>query len=540
MKAKYALIALLAITFWGCDDNTAGLGLGMIPGSDQNINGKLSTFDVTTESVHAGKIYAMTNVGYVGKFTDETFGTYQAGFLAQLNCPDGLTFPEVYTEKKDASGKVISATGKMVITNEDDETIEIIKDDQGNPIGNIRTTELFLLYDNYFGDSLTACRLSVYELGGDNKETLNTDNAYYTNIIPEEFYDSQNLLGTKAYTAVDYSLSEEDRNSSTYVPYIHVAFKEDRAKEVGKNILEASRAAGKKFNNQLFGKAFPGIYVKSDYGDGTVLYVDQVQMRVVYKCYATDSITGIKLKKQDGVNDSTYYTWRQFASTREIIQANQLSNDEQAINERINEKTCTYLKSPAGIFTEATLPISDIENELTGDTLNAVKLTFTNYNQSSDKKFGMSTPRNVLLIRKKYKDSFFKDNQLSDGITSSLFNSTTTSFTQYTFNNITQMINDCLADGEREEAEKKLKNGGTITLQITNSEGKADTKEVHNIEDWEKYSDWNKFILIPVLVTTDSSSSNNYYGSSSNVISIQHDLKPGYARLKGGTNYVDK
>lgn len=65
MKAKYALIALLAITFWGCDDNTAGLGLGMFPGSDQNINGKLSTFDVTTESVHAGKIYAMTNVGYL-------------------------------------------------------------------------------------------------------------------------------------------------------------------------------------------------------------------------------------------------------------------------------------------------------------------------------------------------------------------------------------------------------------------------------------------------------------------------------------------
>ena len=96
MKAKYALIALLAITFWGCDDNTAGLGLGMFPGSDQNINGKLSTFDVTTESVHAGKIYAMTNVGYVGKFTDETFGTYQAGFLAELNCPSGMTFPRSF------------------------------------------------------------------------------------------------------------------------------------------------------------------------------------------------------------------------------------------------------------------------------------------------------------------------------------------------------------------------------------------------------------------------------------------------------------
>lgn len=49
-----------------------------------------------------------------GKFTDETFGTYQAGFLAQQNCPDGLTFPEVYTEETDASGKVISATGKWL------------------------------------------------------------------------------------------------------------------------------------------------------------------------------------------------------------------------------------------------------------------------------------------------------------------------------------------------------------------------------------------------------------------------------------------
>ena len=79
-------------------------------------------------------------------------------------------------------------------------------------------------------------------------------------------------------------------------------------------------------------------------------------------------------------------------------------------------------------------------------------------------------------------------------------------------------------------------NGGTITLQITKSEGETDTQVVHDIEEWEKYSDWNKFILIPVLVTTDASSSNSYYGSSSNVISIQHDLKPGYARLKGGTN----
>ena len=154
MKAKYALIALLAITFFGCDDNTGGLGLGMFPGNDQNIKGKLSTFDVTTESVKTGDIYAKTNIGYIGKFTDETFGTYQAGFLAQLNCPDGLTFPEPYKEVTDASGNVISATGRMVVDDKDPENKDVTFIKDGNQIiGNIRAVELYLWYDSYFGDS---------------------------------------------------------------------------------------------------------------------------------------------------------------------------------------------------------------------------------------------------------------------------------------------------------------------------------------------------------------------------------------------------
>lgn len=538
MKAKYALIALLAITFWGCDDNTAGLGLGMFPGSDQNINGKLSTFDVTTESVHAGEIYAMTNVGYVGKFTDEIFGTYQAGFLAELNCPSGMTFPGVYDgtaldEKKKATRVMVDEAGLG-------DDVEPIYNSQNKLIGNIHTIELYLWYSSYFGDSLTACRLSVYELN----KNLDTEHAYYTNIDPEEYYDHANpdnsLLGTKAYTAVDLSVKDSIRNLSTYVPSVHVSFRDKAAKEIGKEIIKKANELGVNLDNKEFRKIFKGIYVKSDYGDGTVLYINQAQMNVVYKCYAVDTITGVKLQKKVAENgvykDSTYYGYRTFATTREVIQANQLENDKAAIQNCINKSEWTYLKSPAGIFTQLTLPVSQIAKKLLGDTLNAVKLGIPIYNETSDKKFGMSTPKNVLLIRKKYKDSFFKSNQLSDGITSSLFTPTTTSFTQYTFNNITQMINDCLKDGEREKAEKSL----PMTLEIINSLGEKEEKVVTTIEEWEEYSDWNKFILIPVLVTTDSSSSNSYYGSSSNVISIQHDLKPGYARLKGGTEMVQE
>ena len=98
---------------------------------------------------------------------------------------------------------------------------------------------------------MTACRLSVYELGGNGKETLNLDNAYYTDINPEDFYDSQNILGTKAYTAVDLSVKDSIRNLSTYVPSVHIAFKEDIATRVGGNILTAARKAKMLIRNSI-------------------------------------------------------------------------------------------------------------------------------------------------------------------------------------------------------------------------------------------------------------------------------------------------
>ena len=387
MKAKYALIALLAITFWNCDDNTAGLGLGMFPGSDQNINGKLTTFDVTTQSIPVGEVYAKTNIGYVGKFTDEIFGTYQAGFLVQLNCPEGMTFPEAF------KGDYNSGTGKMIADfNNVEESVHknytTIKDGETS-IGNCQIN-IYLWYDSYFGDSLTACRLSMYELDkkkeGTNEYWYKDPNAYYTNIDPDLYYDKEtSLLGRKSYTAVDLSVSDSIRNLSTYTPYVKITLDKARTEELGKELLKEGRTKDlyKKFQD-----IFPGLYVESDYGDGTILYVNAVQMDVAFLEHARDSITGAKLRTSLG-KDSVVYAGRSFTSTREVIQANKLENGTK-IEECIDRKDCTYLKSPAGIFTEVTLPIEEISNTLGSDTLNAVKLSIPIYNEAtSDKKFGM-------------------------------------------------------------------------------------------------------------------------------------------------------
>ena len=536
MKAKYALIALLAITFWGCDDNTAGLGLGMFPGSDQDINGQLKTYPVTTSSVPAGRIYAKTNIGYVGKFTDSQFGTYQAGFLSTLNCPEGLTFPGLYNNT--AFGNNNKITNTMVEKASDSDDIVLIhkdpNDESSEVIGNIHTVELYLWYNSYFGDSLTACRLSVYELEKELEKAENKD-YYYTDINPDEFYKESDILGSKAYTAVDLSVKDSIRNSDTYVPSVHLTFEKSIAERVGGNILREFRKAqdkGAKFDNKEFFKAFKGLYVRSDFGDGTVLYVNQVQMNVVYKCYAIDSIKGTPHLTHDG-KDSTYYAYRVFNSTREVIQANRLDNDSKIDDLIENDKSCTYLKTPAGIFTEAVLPISKINEELYGDTLNAVKLTFSNYNQSSNSSnFGMSAPANVMLIREKEKDRFFAKNQLNDGV-SSFLTSHSTSTNQYTFNNITGLINACVND--RKAAERDINEKGEVKYTVYNTDtGIDEPKSTNKITEWEEDTKWDRVVLIPVLVTYDSSSSNNYYGTSSNIIGIQHDLRPGYVKLKGG------
>lgn len=504
MKIKYLWVALLSLTFFGCDDNTGTLGLGMFPGGDQTINGKLATFEVATESKLAEQVFAKTSIGYLGKFTDPDFGYYEAGFLTQLHCIDNFKFPAI--GNKD---------------NREDPNAIMVKDD-------IYRTELVLSYSSYFGDSLTASRLSIYKLNKDlgaNKEI-----AYYTNINPEDFYDKTDpkaLLGRKAYTAVDKSIRDTIRNLSGYTPSVIVTL----PYELGSDIYKAAK--GDNFADEFIKNILKGVYVKNDYGDGTILYVDQVELRVIYEAYIKDS-NGVNIKKYNSEADSTGYAYSTVGvASKEIIQANSFRSDEDKIKEKIKESNCTYLKTPAGIYTQATLPLLNNNNSsqkgildsLRNDTLNVVRLTFTNYNQSNDKnKFSMGAPNYVLLVREKEKDDFFKKNKVNDDITSYIAQHNVINANQYVFSNISRLINTCRS--EREAAVIALANDGKIEgiLDVTGA-------PVTTIEAWEKATQWNKVALIPVTITRDKNTST----ALGSIISVLNDLQPGYTKLKGGS-----
>lgn len=478
MKIKYLWVALLALTFYGCDESTGSLGLGMFPESDRNMNGRDTTFHVITRSILSDSVYAKTNIGYVGKFSDreKMFGSYECSFLAQLYCPEGITFPTPYDPVTNPKG--------------------IMAGDS------IYTTELVLFYRNYFGDSISPCRMSIYEL--DKK----LEQKYYTDINPEEYYDSQNgLLARKAYTAVDLSLSDSIRNSSDFNP--NVRFTSAKLKALGDKILKANRQHPEWFAkpNAFIDNLFKGIYAKSDYGDGTILYVDQINLNVVFLCHYTDSLGNI-VHKKDG-KDSLYYTTRTFATTREVIQSNQIKNNSEELQARVEEESHTYLKTPAGIFTEAEMPYNAIAEKLSKDTINAVKLTFNNYNQEIKDVFSMKAPSHILLLRKQEMHTFFEENKLADNITSFIATQNAFGVNQYVFPNLTRLVNTCL----NEKAEAKKKAGGNWTAEEE--------------KKWEEENDWNKVVIIPVTIQYDNSSNNN-------LISIQHDLQPSYVKLVGG------
>lgn len=520
---RYAATCMLAIlTFVGCDDTTGTLGMDMLPPSD-GLSAHMKSYEVFTESRKAENIYSKTSTGYIGSFTDPTFGKYEASFLTELNCTDGYKFPvDVYkVTEKDNEGNPTKATGVMV---ED----------------KITKVNLVVYYSSWFGDSLNACRMAAYEL---NEQWLEArkdpDNYRYTNGIKvSDYYDKKDLLGRRAYSAYDQSVPDSVRNATdaygnkTFYPSVTFSLDADK---YGTEILKLNRAY-QRGENQIFDNAesfindpagIHGIYLKTDFGDGTIIYVDRVDLQMQFRFYYTDEKTGVALKKKvtddngEAGTDSIGYGWTTvFASTKEVIQANKFSSDsDEKLQALIDDKSCTYIKSPAGIFTQATLPYDQIYEELKNDTLNAVKLTFNNYHQDDKYEFSMEAPNNVLLIRVNDYEKFFAENELPDNVTSYVATHNSLGTNQYTFSNLARLVTTCINEKNAAKAKAKEEEGGNWNETEWEKKWNQD----------EKTKDWNKVYLIPVKLAYDSS-------SSGQLINIQHDLQPTYAKLEGGEN----
>ena len=445
MKLKYLYILILSTLIYSCDDTTTGIGDSTI-GTGDPIPAGTRFYKASTRSILADSVYARTSTAYLGKYTDPHYGEFSADFIAQFNCIDNFEFPETFQE--------------------------------------IKEVQLRMYYGNFFGDSLNAMRLQVDTLSQIIPEKeLST---FYTDVDPSQYYDTHaKPLARKAFAAKGSSV--QDTTYITYDSYGNAYSSSYYWHDIklplslGKYMREKYLANKDNYKNSenFIKNVLKGFYVHCTHGDGTILYLDDIQLHVNFT-YLVESSTG-KV-------DSLIKGHTTFAATKEVIQANRFQNSER-LKELVEEKNHTYIKSPAGIFTEVTLPIQEIAERHQRDTLNAVSITFTRYNEKEDLAYTMNAPQYLLMVRKCDMYKFFEENKLHDGKTSFLtqFVSSGASANTYTFANIAPLISYCYKN--RNEA------------------------------------DWDKVVLIPVKTETDS---------SGNIIGIKNSLDMSSCCLVGG------
>jgi hypothetical protein len=465
-KWLMAGIAMIAIAISSCDEDTDTLGYSLTSDADR-FSLVPDTFLIeSTQSIKADSVLARSSYCYIGRIKDPETGAYiTSDFTTQFNVLENES-NYLFAEKKDISSL----------------------DTDGEPIAT--SCYLNVTINNYIGDSLTAMKLMVEELD----KPIEENKLYYSNFDPEAsgYIRNDGLKQAKLYTMVDLTLSDSVRyvrQQNSYYPYIRIPLdKPYKAKDgvtyknYGTYLMRTYYKHPEYFKSAIsfIKNVCPGFYIKTVDGQGVMAEVLYVQLNVEYK-FMTDGTeySGIK----------TFY------GTEEVMQTTHISNDKGRIDSLVNKvKDCTYLKTPAGIFTEVTIPVDEIKKGHTNDSILSAKIAFQRLvDQNNRTDDLLSDATELLMIERDSLYTFFEKNSVTNNRTSFLavYNST---LNTYTYNNISSLINHMYAN----------RNNGS--------------------------KNWNKVVLIPVK--TSSVRTSSY--SSATVTGINNEMAITSTRLIGG------
>ncbi len=459
----YTVIAIMScITIASCDDTTDSIGNSLTDNMDM-LKVTTDTFNVATRSIVADSVLSRSTTGYLGKIRDIETGNYITGdFMAQFSTLENYKLPE-----KDS-----------IVSLQDG---EVIAD----------SCSIRLFYTDYYGDSLATMNITAYEMNEPMKEGVK----YYSNFDPiaEGLIRNDGMKVNKTYTLTDLSISDEDRaDESSYTPNIKINLNKPYTDKngvtynnYGTYIMRMYYEDPDRFKNSynFIHEVCPGFYFKTNDGIGSMAYITVSQLNIYFRY----------------LNDSTYVGTTSFSATEEVLQTTNISNDKQNIADLANDNTCTYLKTPAGIFTEITLPVNEITENHSNDTINTAKISLTRINNNTHDEYSLSAPSTLLMIPKDSLYTFFENGDNVD-YKKSFIATYSSSTNQYTFNNISGMIT-YMADIKKK--------------------GLAENSNWLN-----EHPDWNRVVVIPVSVTTNS---------SSQIVKIVHDMSLTSTKLVGGS-----
>ena len=455
------VLVIAALTFAACDDTTEGIG-GSITNKIDNINISNSAFNVTTKSIVADSVLSRNNTGLIGKMKDPETGNYVKGdYMTQLS----------------------------VLPTFSVDTLDYIK--QANN-GSIEADSCYLLvsYNASYGDTIAPMKVTAYEM----TKPMSEDQEYYSDydaFKAEAGWVSEN----NQHWSSNYNLSNTS-DVKNFKIYLNKEYKKGGKtyKNYGSYIMQtyAEHPEYFKTNYKFLHNVCPGFYIKNVGGTGNMAKIWNTELIFYWTRHKTIN------------KDSTAVSigYNRFDGTEEVLQLNKIENDTENLKKLASkdQEKCTYLKSPAGIFTEVTLPIKDIMKGHEKDTLNTATISFPRLNnENEDNPYNFATPSTILMVQKDSLQSFFEKSKLADSRTSytASYSSTGTYKNAYTFQNIANLVS------------AMYKNKG-------------------------KGENWNKVVLVPVNVITTTQ------GYTTVISKINHDMSLASTRLIVGTDDPDK
>lgn len=487
MKLRlFTAIAFIAMAMISCTEDTDTIGSSITNDTDRLLF-STGVYNATSRSILADSVYSHNSDCYFGMVKDPETNTYvKSDIMAQFNMIEGFSLP--------SEDKMLSKI-------------------DGEVVADSCCISLFVKYSKSYGDTLNAMKMRVSELNApiDDKYT------HYSNFDLKKngYIRNDGLKINKMFTVRDLKLSDGNLYSLQHnIPYqgtssdsgyydrilipmnVPYTAKDGRTyNNYGTYVMRTYYEHPEYFTNsyRFVHNVCPGFNFEITDGLGVMANIMEIDIQMFYS-FITPT-------------DTTAYTSVYLSSTPEVLQTAHIVNDRKALEDLVNDNSCTYLKSPAGIFTEVTLPVDEISQAHVNDSLLSVSVTFNRQNSNVDTSNPISTPSSILMVHKDSLYSFFENKTMYDYKSS--FYAALSSTNNYSFNSI----------------------GNIITLMARQkAEGlKTDPNWV------AKHPDWNKVVLVPVSTTVKYSS--DYYGNTTSTVSaVGNQLGLSSTKLVGGPN----
>ena len=472
----FTAIAITAMAIVSCSEETAGIGKSLTD-EDDKLQVSTGIFEAHSKSLVIDSIYAQNFDCFFGQIKDPETGTYvKTEFMTQFNLLEGVNFPSK----------------------------ELMVVEDGQVIADSCEIRLFFDKERCYGDSLVPLKMRIQEL----IEPMNDNLVYYTNYDPEEagYIREGGIDKKQMFSIVNHTYSDEVRSSKGYSDMIRIALNDpyiapdgQSYNNYGSYLLQTYYDHPEYYKNSytFVHKVCPGFNFKIEDGLGVMANINDISLRLYYH-----------YKKS---NDAFTNTMMAFAATPEILQTCHVTNDKEGLKELAADNSCTYLKTPSGIFTEVELPVVKIMEGHHNDSLLSVNMTFQRMNSELfENEYLLKAPSMVLMIQKDSLFSFFEKEKTYDYRSSfvSSLNKNTYSFTNMG-NIVTLMFRDMFV-------------GSLLD------------------PDWEKkHPDWNKVVLVPVTTILSAAQKTNTAGAATATVNgICNNLALTSTKLVGGNTPI--